>query len=188
MAYVKVKDRIKPEEQTPFITKFLRPATKEDINKGIYRFITPEEADELVMSKIAQFAKKGGKTSTSIKWTEGELQMRHSVILEYICNQGLSREATAKQISDRWNVGLNTARRYVKEAVESLTRDFEDYKEEVRKVHLERLESIMQTALENGREDLALKALEQMGKVNGLFEQKVDLTAKNTTDIHFDFS
>lgn len=188
MAYVKVKDRIKPEEQTPFVTKYLRPATINDISKGIYRFVSPEEADELITSKIAQFAKKGGKTSTSVKWTEGELQLRHSVILEYICNQGLSKSETAKQISDRWNVTVKTATRYINEAVESLTRDFEDYKEETRKVHLERLESIMQTALENGREDLALKALEQMGKVNGLFEQKIDLNSKNTTDIHFDFS
>ena len=130
MAYVKVKDRIPDSEKTPIVTKYLRPATVEDINKGIYRFISPEEADELIKAKLAQFSRKGGKASSAVKWTEGELQLRHSVILEYICEQGLSRENTAKQISDRWSVGLNTARRYVKEAVASLTKDFDEYTEE----------------------------------------------------------
>lgn len=188
MAYVKVKDRIPDSEKTPIQTKYLRPATIEDINKGIYRFISPEEADELIKSKLAQFSRKGGKASSAVKWTEGELQLRHSVILEYICEQGLSRENTAKQISDRWSVGLNTARRYVKEAVESLTRDYDDYVDEVRKVHLQRLEEMLENALEDDRQETALKIMDQIAKINGLYEQRIDLNSHNNTTITFDFN
>ena len=164
----------------------LDQATLDDIAKGVYRFITPEQVDELIKSKIAQFAKKGGKTSTSIKWTEGELNLRHSVILEYICEQGLSREATAKQISERWGVYISTARRYVSEAVSSLTKDFDEYVDDVRKTHIERLESLLQKSLEENRQETALKVLDQLAKINGLYEQKIDLNA-NTT-VTFDFS
>lgn len=179
MAYKRKRDPI-PEEIE------YNEKLREDIRKGIYRFISPEDADKLITSKIDQFAKKGGKANSGVKWTEGELQLRHSVILEYICEQGVSRENTAKQISDRWNVNISTARRYVKEAVESLTKDYDEYVEEVRKTHLERLETILQKALDEDRFDIALKATDQIARVNSLYEQKIDLNA-NTT-VTFDFS
>lgn len=166
----------------------LDQTTLKDIQKGVYRFLTPEQVDELVKSKIDQFAKKGGKGNSGVRWTEGELQLRHSVILEYICEQGLSRENTAKQISERWNVNISTARRYVREAVESLTKDYDEYVEEVRKTHLERLETILQKALKNDRQETALKVMDQIAKVQGLYEQKIDLNAKTDTTITFDFS
>lgn len=181
MAYKRKRDPI-PEEIE------YNEKLREDIRKGIYRFISPEDADKLIKAKIATFAVKDGKTSSSIKWNEGEIQLRSSVILEYICKQGLSTAETVKQISDRWNVSTNTATRYVKEAVSNLTRDYDEYIDDIRKVHLERLDSLLLTALEDHREDLALKILDQMAKVNGLYEQKLNIDSKNDTTITFDFS
>lgn len=179
MAYKRKRDPI-PEEIE------YNEKLREDIRKGIYRFISPEEADRLIKAKLESLPRYGGKSA--VKWNDGEIQLRSSVILEYICKQGLSTAETIKQISDRWNIGENAARRYVKEAVSNLTRDYDEYIDDIRKVHLERLDSLLLSALEDHREELALKIMDQMAKVNGLYEQKLNIDSKNDTTITFDFS
>ncbi|MBP5421431.1 MAG: hypothetical protein J6Y78_03205 [Paludibacteraceae bacterium] len=180
MAYKRKRDPI-PEEIE------YNEKLKEDIRKGIYRFVSPEEADRLITAKIKSFTRFGGKT-VGATWNEGELQLRHSVILEYICHQGLSRAEVVKQISDRWEISEKTASSYVNQAIDSLTRDYDEYTEETRKVHMERLESLLQRAIENERDDQALKILDQMAKITNLYEQKINLNANNNTTLTFDFS
>lgn len=160
---------------------------KEDLGNGVYRFVSPQEADDIITSKMKTFARNNYKGS-NVKWTEGELNLRHSIILEYICHQGLSREETARQISDRWSVNISTARRYVREAVESLTRDYDNYTEEVRKMHLERLESMLQDCQERGLMDQALKIMDQIAKVQGMYLERKQVDLNNDTTITFNFN
>lgn len=158
---------------------------KKELIDGVFRFLSPDEVDALIRSKIAQTAKHKGR-SAHAKWTESEMQARDSVIIEYICHQGLSRAETAKQISDRWGIHLHTAERYIREAVEHLVRDYDEYTEEVRKVHLERLEKILQEALDRDNLDTALKVMDQISKVQGLYLERKEVTV-NDIPISFKF-
>ena len=75
-------------------------------------FSKPEEIDRMINTRLEQFPRKGGKTSSkNVSWSDEELSIIDSVIWDYISKQGLSREQAAQQIHSRWDISLSTARR-----------------------------------------------------------------------------
>ena len=153
-------------------------------------FSSPEEIDSLINSRLKQFPRKGGKScSKHVSWSEAEIQIIDSVILDYIAKQGLSREACAQQIYSRWDISLSTARRYVTDSIKRMASTYtEEDQEEVRRVWLERCESILQSCLETRDKQNALKALDLMAKSLGLYKETKDINVDSDNTIHFDFS
>lgn len=158
---------------------------KKNKKDGIYQFLSPDASDEIIKKKIQSASRKGGKGS-SRKWTDAELAIRRSVILEYLTENNVSRFECCKQISARWGIAMSTANTYIRDALEALTADNEEFIESARTKHIERLEKLLQEATENHFIDAQLKVLDQLAKVEGLYEnkQKVELTG---TDITFKF-
>lgn len=154
--------------------------------KNLYN-LKPEEVDAIINSKLAQFSRKGGNKSTNIKWSEDEVALRDSVIVSYIVENCCSREKTAQQIADRWDISIGTARRYVKEAIERFCQAFDDDFEHLKKVFQERCEQILESALTDGQKSEALKALDMFGKSVGVYTDKKDVSLSGDMTINFDF-
>ena len=153
-------------------------------------FSRPEEIDALINSRLEQFPRKGGKTSSkNVTWSDAEIQIIDSVILDYIAKQGLSREACAQQIYSRWDISMSTARRYVTDSIKRMASTYtvED-QEEQRRVWLERCEAILQDAIETRDKTSALRALDLMGKTLGLYKETKDINVDGDNTIHFEFS
>ena len=153
-------------------------------------FSEPDKIDSLINSRLQQFPRKGGKTSSrNISWSESELQIIDSVIWDYISKQGLSREATAQQIYSRWDISMSTARRYVTDSIKRMANTYtKEEQEEQRRVWLERCEAILQDAISTRDTQNALKALDLMAKSLGLYKETKDVNLDVDGGISFDFS
>lgn len=153
-------------------------------------FSRPEEIDALINSRLEQFPRKGGRScSKHVSWSEAEIQIIDSVIFDYIAKQGLSREACAQQIYSRWDISLSTARKWITDSIKRIANTYsQEEQEEVRRVWLERCESILQECIETRDKQNALKALDLMGKSLGLYKESKDINVDGDNTIHFDFS
>ena len=153
-------------------------------------FSSPEEIDSLINSRLKQFPRKGGKScSKHVSWSDAEIQIIDSVIWDYMAKQGLSREATAQQIYSRWDISLSTARKWITDSIKRIANTYsEEEQEEVRRVWLERCESILQECIETRDKQNALKALDLMGKSLGLYKENKDINLDVDGGISFDFS
>lgn len=160
-----------------------KPLTKVNI------FSTPEMIDAVIKSKLAQFSTKGGSQKNSlVKWTEEELELRDAVILDYITSNGLSREKTAQQISDRWDITMATARKYVQQAIVRFCDNVVEESEEVRKkIFEERLHAIYEDAINSKDRQSSLKAIDILNKMNGMYKDKSDVNLTVDGSITFDF-
>ena len=153
-------------------------------------FSSPEEIDSLINSRLKQFPRKGGRScSKHVSWSEAEIQIIDSVIWDYMAKQGLSREACAQQIYSRWDISLSTARKWITDSIKRIANTYsEEEQEEVRRVWLERCESILQECIETRDKQNALKALDLMGKSLGLYKESKDVNLDVDGGISFDFS
>lgn len=153
-------------------------------------FSNPEEIDSLINSRLKQFPRKGGRScSKHVSWSEAEIQIIDSVIWDYMAKQGLSREATAQQIYSRWDISLSTARKWITDSIKRIANTYsQEEQEEVRRVWLERCESILQECIETRDKQNALKALDLMGKSLGLYKESKDVNLDIDGGISFDFS
>lgn len=153
-------------------------------------FSDPDKIDAVIKSRLSQFPARGGKVpSKSAKWSKDELNLIDFVIWTYITEQGLSREATAHQLHNRWDICLSTARRYITDSIKRASENFPaEELEEKRRKFLERCESILQQAIEDGQKDTALRALDTYAKAAGLYKETKDINFEGNASITFDFS
>ena len=158
-------------------------------NKPISIFDRPEQIDAVINAKLASMPRKNGKANSKANaWTKSEIELRNAVIMQYICEQGLSKERTAQQLTNRWDITIDTAREYVKRAVNDFANSFTDEDaEEQRRMWLERCEQILQDAIDSRDKASALKALDLIGKSMGIYAEKKDVNVQGDVDIKFDF-
>ena len=152
-------------------------------------FSNPEKIDAMIKTRLDQFPRRGGSLPPrKVRWSESELAIIDYVIWTYITEQGLSREATAQQIHSRWGISLSTARRYITDSIKRAATKFpaEDI-EEKRQRFLERCESILQMAIDDGQKDTALRALDTYAKAAGLYKETKDINLEGNTTVRFDF-
>lgn len=151
--------------------------------------MSPEEVDAVIISRLKTLPAKGNKGTNSRagKWNDSELELRDSVIMAYLTENCLSREQTAQQISQRWDITLGTARKYVSEAIKRFCESFNDDYEHLKKMFLERCETILASALTNGQKAEALKALDMIGKSVGSYRETKDVNVNGDINISFDF-
>ena len=152
-------------------------------------FSEQEKIDAVIKSRLAQFSTKGGSQKNSlVKWTESELELRNAVIIDYLTVNGLSRERTAQQISDRWDITMATARKYVKEAVVTFCDNVVEESEEMRKkLFEEKLQAIYEDAVNAKDRQSSLRAIDILNKMNGLYKDKSDVNLTVDGSISFDF-
>lgn len=152
--------------------------------KCCFRYLDDDEIDAIIIDRINSSPKKGGTRNG--EWTESELRLRNSVILDLICNKGVSRNETAKIITERWGVVERTATRYIKDALDELVIDYEDFAEYSRVQHLQRLEGVFEDAISHNDRKSALSALDQIAKVESLYTERKDININSDT-ISFEF-
>lgn len=152
-------------------------------------FSTPEQIDAVITSRISQFSRKGGgQKNDLVKWTDEEIELRDAVIIDYLTADCLSREKTAQQISSRWNITMATARKYVKEAVIHFCDNVVEENEEIRKKMFdEKLQSILQDAIDAKDRQSSLRALDIYAKTTGMYKDKTDVNLTVDGGISFDF-
>lgn len=152
-------------------------------------FSKPDEIDAVIKSKLAQFSTKGGKQKNSlVKWSDEEIDLRDSVVIDYLTVNCLSREQTARQLSDRWDISIGTARKYVNEAVIRFCNNAVEEDAVIRrKMFEEKLNSILQDAVDNDDRQSALRALDIFAKTTGMYENKTDVNLTVDGGISFEF-
>lgn len=152
-------------------------------------FSDPEKVDAIIKSRLAQFSTKGGTQKNSlVKWTEAELELRDAVIMDYLTVNGLSRERTAQQIADRWDVTMQSARNYVKDAITRFAKNYVEIDEATRKkLFEEKLQSIYEDAVSAKDRQSSLKAIDILNKMNGMYTDKSDVNVNVDGKITFEF-
>lgn len=123
----------------------------------------------------------GGK-----KWQDYEVKYRNEVILGYL-GQGLSKRRVAEECADRWNISLKTVYKWIKIALESLTEDNDELKQQIIDIQLERIAFISEETIKNGDYTTALKAYDQLHKLLGLYREKSEVEVDFKNSIKFDF-
>lgn len=152
-------------------------------------FSTPEMIDAIIKSRLAQFSTKGGTQKNSlVKWTEEELELRDAVVMDYLTVNGLSRERTAQQLADRWDVSMQSARNYVRDAITRFAKNYVEIDEATRKKILEeKLQSIYEDAVSAKDRQSSLRAIDILNKMNGMYTDKSDVNVNVDGKITFDF-
>jgi hypothetical protein len=111
------------------------------------------------------------------------------IVIRYIhelMKRGFSKNEMVHYIREKTNFKLDTIYRWINIAYDALTADMDESIEQTRAITKERLEKILQDALENNNYNIALKTTEQLNKINGLYENKLEVKADTT--ISFDFN
>lgn len=152
-------------------------------------FSDPEKVDAIIKSRLAQFSTKGGTQKNSlVKWTEAELELRDAVIMDYLTVNGLSRERTAQQIADRWDVSMQSARNYVRDAITRFAKNYVEIDEATRKkLFEEKLQSIYEDAVSAKDRQSSLRAIDILNKMNGMYTDKSDVNVNVDGKITFEF-
>ena len=152
-------------------------------------FSEPEKVDAIIKSRLAQFSTKGGTQKNSlVKWTEAELELRDAVIMDYLTVNGLSRERTAQQIADRWDVTMQSARNYVRDAITRFAKNYVEIDEATRKkLFVEKLQSIYEDAVSAKDRQSSLRAIDILNKMNGMYTDKSDVNVNVDGKITFEF-
>lgn len=152
-------------------------------------FSEPEKVDAIIKSRLAQFSTKGGCQKNSlVKWTDAELELRDAVVMDYLTVNGLSRERTAQQLADRWDISMQSARNYVKDAITRFAKNYVEIDEATRKKILEeKLQSIYEDAVTAKDRQSSLKAIDILNKMNGMYTDKSDVNLSVDGKITFDF-
>lgn len=157
---------------------------KETNNKGIFQFLTPEEQDNIIKTRVKMCPKRGGKVQRG--WTEDALMVRRQVIIDLI-GQGLSHFRIQQELMARWEISQTCAWNYIQDAIKFMGESNKEYYKEKTELMISRLEAIAEDALLNGDRKNALSAYDQLNKLCGLYVQKVDANVKDNVTISFDF-
>lgn len=142
---------------------------KIDTNEnGLFVFLSMEEIDEMMNNKMEALRKNKKRE----RWNENELLYRRQVIYEWI-RRGYSRVRIQQELMSRWGCVKRSAQRYVTDALNALEEDNREFVEKTREIQRERIEGIIQKAMESNNYDAALRGLEQINKLDGLYSEKI---------------
>lgn len=153
-----------------------------------FRYLEDDEIDAIIRERIKSTPKRGG--SRNGQWTESELALRNSVILDLICTKGISRTETRKILMHRWDVCETTASRYILAALEELTRDYDEFADYTREQHIQRLESLLEECLSHNSDrdrKNAIAVLDSLAKIYGLNQDNKSIKVSTDEPISFNF-
>ena len=149
---------------------------------------SPEEIDKIILNRLSLLTPKGGnRLNSQVNWTEDEIDMRNSVIISYLTENGLSRKRTAEELVARWDIHKKTAEKYIREAIKDFCQKNTMDPEEQKQMFLETLQNLIEDSIRTGFKDPALKALDMIAKAQGLYVNKSETTLKSDGSINFNF-
>lgn len=142
-----------------------------------------EEIDILIKNETLSQKRNGGSKKT---WDEKIVKLRHQVILGLI-RKGFSRAQIVEELTDRWDVCVNSINSYYNDALEylgelSLGEDIG----KVKKKQLERLEAQMKECIERHNYTNAARYNDMINKINGLYTENQNINLDG--EIKFDFN
>lgn len=144
--------------------------------QGIFRYLTPEECDKMVKAKLEHKPKGGNcKGYVGKPWDESELLARRQVLIDLMAS-GKSRRKIVEEICDRWGISLRVAYDYYNDAIKYLGKDNEEFVRYNRELMQERLENIMQLAIDGHQYKEAVMAATELDKILGLQKSQVEIT------------
>lgn len=120
------------------------------------------------------------------KYTDIELRIVYRYIHE-LMKRGYTKRELVNYLSDKTGIRLSNAYIWVDKAYAELIADMDESIEQTRQVARERLEEMYKNALENNQMNIALKAHDQLNKINGLYEHLQEIKVENDTTIKFEF-
>ena len=151
----------------------------------VYAKLTPEELDAFIKERIHRSGNINPRESNKQRmWTDAEKAMRNQAILSMVAD-GYSRPMISKELQARWEINKTTANRYIRESLESLVEDNEEFIKHARDIAISRLEGVMMDAKEHGDRKSFLSALDQYNKIHALYTEKHEV--KEDVSISFDF-
>ena len=101
--------------------------TTEQMDPPVFKFLTPEQVDNLMRNHI-HGAKQGGDQTHRFQWTEPMLMLRRQVVCDLI-GQGLSRRRIVEELMSRWEITSVPAYEYIKDAFDYRLQGNEEYME-----------------------------------------------------------
>ena len=153
---------------------------KQDKLRFSYDALTDEEIDGKLVTLIRAIQEK----PQTVKWNEEAVDLRNYAIWKLLYKQGKSRVDTMRTIKERWGVSQKTAYLYINEAEREVNETYTEMKDDYRSKNMERLQKLYDDAVANGEKKIALAALEQMNKLQGLYTENHQVEVK---EIRFEF-
>lgn len=126
------------------------------------------------------------RTGNERKYKEEERLLIYRYIHE-LMRRGFTRKNIIHRLMDKVDkMSYESANKFTKDAMKYLVADADDTLDETREIARERLTDIYKKAVENNQPKIALTALNELNKINGLHENKVEV--KTDATITFEFS
>lgn len=154
--------------------------TTEELECKYYNYanMTDEEVDAIIVPVIEDCKNKVQKKG-KIRWTEPLIALRNSVIFDLMYKRGYSKRKTIDTLRARWQIAEQRCYEYINAATDALMATYTDDIETVRNKQLEKLQEIYDDSMEHNDRKTALKALDQMNKIKGIYEEKAQITVEN---------
>lgn len=108
------------------------------------------------------------------------------MIINDIC-KGFNNLSLTRKYKDDWKISQTTMTNLITEAYERMKIGDEEYLNELRQINIKRLEEIVNTALDQGDTNSALKAIDLVNKTAGnIYSTKIELGGNTTFKYVFD--
>lgn len=150
--------------------------------------LTFEEMEAIVLAEIDRHRQNPKQPipnkNKKMGWEENPLLFRRQIIMKWM-GQGLTKTNCVKKVMERWGVGHNAAYIYVNDAIKYIADTYKEDTEHLKDIIFHKLESLVEDAMRDNDRKSALKAYDQICKMNGLYDNKVEVKAETT--INFDF-
>lgn len=147
-----------------------------------FTFLTPEEQDTLIKSRIAMHTTKGNNCKKV--WTEDALMVRRQVIIDLL-GQGLSYTRIQQELMARWGVGHSSVINYIKEAIRWMGEQNKAFTDDARDAMMERLTALAEDAIAHNDRKSALGAYEMMSRIQGITTDKKDINLTGSLEFKF---
>lgn len=162
----------------------MKESSKNIKSKAIkYSKMTDEDLDALIVPYLEDLKSYVPRKMVTPGWTDEMKEIRRAAIIRLI-QKGVSSYKMAQEIRERWGCTMTTAKEYVADALDYLSK-FRDNPRIMKNKIEEMLEKIITEAEANGRHKEALQALDMLNKMDGNYVTKVEAEIK--TEIEFDF-
>lgn len=125
------------------------------------------------------------KSPIEKRYREDEKLLIYRYIHE-LMRRGFSKKNIIHHLMDKVEMSYESANNFSKDAMKYLVADADDTLDETREIARERLTDIYKKAVEQNQPKIALTALNELNKINGLHENKVEV--KTDATITFEFS
>jgi hypothetical protein len=167
-------------------------AKKEDVKKPVYELTPIEEIVPLFktysmedIEKILQSLYKSRLYQRSKDfWVGHKLELRRLYIQKCI-NDGMSKPMVHQRLKELLGIETQCAYRYIKDAMDNLVENNEEVKKYYRDIQISRTEQLLNMSIARGDLKNALTANEQLNKINGIYNEKVETEVKHIYKFNF---